>query len=106
MVKPFREVKPRPEQVQSLFGPRKPFGQDARLDERETGERDRIHFLAYRIALVLALMMGLILFLMSGYSFQWMNRLALVFFFALTMILLGLPQTIILWIEPDMEPEA
>jgi hypothetical protein len=106
MVKPFRAAKPDPKQVQSLFGPRKPFGQDAPLDERETGERDRIHFLAYRIALVIALMMFLILFVLSGTSFQWMNRLAPVFFFALTMILLGLPQSIILWTEPDMEPEG
>ena len=106
MVRPFLDAKPDPEQVQSLFGPRKPFGQDAPLDERETGERDRIHFLAYRTALVIALMMFLILFVLSGTSFQWMNRLAPVFFFALTMILLGLPQSIILWTEPDMEPEG
>jgi hypothetical protein len=106
MVRPFLVVKPAPEQVQSLFGSHKEFGQDAPLDERETGERDRIHFLAYRIALKFALMMFLILFVLSDTSFQWMIRLAPVFFFALTMILLGLPQTIILWTEPDMEPEG
>jgi hypothetical protein len=105
MVRPFLDAKPGLEQVQSLFGPRTPFGQDAPLDERETGERDRIHFLAYRIAAAIALMMGLILFVMSGYSFQLMCRVAPVFFFALTMILLGLPQTLILWTEPDMEAE-
>jgi fatty acid desaturase len=103
MVRPFLAAKPGPEQVQSLFGPRKPFGQDAPLDERETGERDRIHFLAYRIALAIALVMGLILFVLCGYSFQWISRLTLFFFFALIVILLGLPQTIILWTEPDME---
>jgi hypothetical protein len=106
MVRPFLAAKLRPEPVQSLFGPRTKFGQNAPLDERETGERDRIHFLAYRIALVITLMMTLILFLLSGYSFQWMSRVAPVFFFALTVILLGLPQTIILWTEPDMESES
>jgi hypothetical protein len=105
MVKPFRTVKPRPEPVQSLFV-HTPFGQDAPLDERETGERDRIHFLAYRIALVIAFMMGFILFVICGYSFQWMCRVAAVFFFALIVILLGLPQTIILWTEPDVESES
>jgi hypothetical protein len=35
-----------------------------------------------------------------------MCRLTLVFFFALIVILLGLPQTIILWTEPDMESES
>jgi fatty acid desaturase len=106
MVRPFLVAKPGPEQVQSLFVKRKPFGQDSPLDERETGERDRIHFLAYRIALAIALMMGLILFVICGYSFQWMCRLTLVFFFALIVILLGLPQTIILWTEPDVESES
>jgi heme/copper-type cytochrome/quinol oxidase subunit 4 len=105
MVRPFLAAKPGLEQVQSLFGPRKPFGQDAPLDERETGERDRIHFLAYRIALVIALMMGLILFVIGGYSFQLMCRVAAVFFFALIVIMLGLPQSLILWTEPDMEEQ-
>jgi hypothetical protein len=103
MVKPFRATKPGREEVQSLFQSSARFGQDASLDERETGERDRIHFLAYRIACVLAMILALILFVLNDYEFAWMSRVAPVFLFALTIILLGLPQTLILWTEPDME---
>lgn len=73
------------------------------LDERETHERDRVHFIAYTLVRWLALL----LFAVYGlFAFIWpavLSEISPLFFFVLTVTLWSLPQSLILWTEPDME---
>ncbi len=112
MVKPFRGVRWAPlddrDQPQTLFGPRRPLRgsaspADLELDERDVLERDRVHFFAYTASrwLVLALLAvqlgtGLV-------SPEWLFRAGNASFFLLALVLWSLPQSLILWNEPDME---
>jgi len=112
MVKPFRGVHWAPSQqhdeTQTLFGPRRPVvnsmtAADLELDERDLRERDRMHFYAYTIArwlilLFLALQVGAVFL-----SPDWLLRAGDAAFFLLALVIWSLPQSMILWTEPDME---
>jgi hypothetical protein len=76
---------------------------DLELDERERQDRNRVHFVAYTMARWLAL--GLLV-VQLGASFAgtaWLMRIGNAAFFLLALVLWSLPQSLILWTEPDME---
>lgn len=109
LVKPFRGVHwiPMQEQgeVQTLLKPSAipAILQDTSLDERETHERDRIHFIAYTLARWLSLLLFMIYAMVGALHAAWFSRVGPFFLFLLTVTLWSLPQSIILWTEPDME---
>jgi hypothetical protein len=102
-VKPFRGVKWNPGEVQTLLHPSNRSGADAPLDERETGERDRMHFLAYTLTRWFALLLLAVYGLIAANYPAAHRQTGSVFLCLLTLSLWSLPQTIILWTEPDME---
>jgi hypothetical protein len=74
------------------------------LDERETRLRDRAHYTAYAAARWLALALFSTFAALLVFNPVWANRVAPSFFFLLTWTVWSLPQSIILWTEPDMDP--
>jgi hypothetical protein len=76
------------------------------LDEREIVERDRIHFLAHNITRWLAA----VLFFAFTYCVQLcpaaLAQIGTTFLFVIALSLWSLPQCMILWTEPDLEPDA
>jgi len=112
LVKPFQGVHwvplPEREQTQALFGPRRPLigsstAADLQLDERDVRDRDRVHFFAYTVSRWLVL---LLLIAQSGAGMVspfWMLHAGNAAFFLLALVLWSLPQSLILWTEPDME---
>ena len=109
LVKPFRGVHwvPMLEQgdVQTLL---KPAGtpailEDVSLDERETRDRDHMHFIAYTVARWLALLLVVVYGTLGAFQVKWFGGVGPFFFFLITLTLWSLPQTLILRNEPDME---
>lgn len=106
----FVPLQERPE-IQPLLSPPKLVdGQlderDFRLDERETVSRDHCHFLAYTWIRWGSLAL---LALYCGLGLWQPATLALcgpIFLYLLTLTLWSLPQSLLLWSEPDMEAEA
>jgi hypothetical protein len=110
-VKPFRGIRWTPvdsgDGTQTLFR-KAQMGRgvnpaDGEMDERETRERDRVHFTAY----TLGRWMGMGLFVLCGLVDIWRPELlvwmAPAFLFLLVLTLWSLPQSLILWNEPDVE---
>jgi len=112
VIKPYRGVRWAPlldrDDVQTVFSGARPVigsaaAADLALDERETRLRDRVHFVAY------TLMRWITLFLFAGYAGfaiyrpEWTRQAGLFLFILLALVLWSLPQTLILWTEPDME---
>jgi hypothetical protein len=89
--------------VQTLLHPAARFGAEAPLDERETGERDRMHFLAYTLTRWFALLLLAIYGLVAINFPAALRQIGSIFLCLLTLSLWSLPQTLILWTEPDME---
>jgi len=118
-VKPFRGVKWAPMQerddTQTLFGPTRPVinsmtAADIHLDERERRQRDSVHFAAYTCARWFALGLLILEFGAAAAGPEWMMRAGNAAFYLLALVLWSLPQTLILWNEPDvtvpdMEPQ-
>ena len=105
LVKPFRRVQWNRGEVQTLLHPAARSGTEAPLDERETGERDRMHFLAYTLTRWFALLL-LAIYGLIAINFQTaLRQTGSIFLCLLTLSLWSLPQTMFLWTEPDMEPE-
>lgn len=80
-----------------------PTGKEmVRLDERETTERDRAHFMAFRLLRFTAAPLCLLLTLALYDS----PHLAVVYgpgvLWTVIMLMLTLPQLVILWTEPDV----
>jgi len=75
-------------------------------DERELGLRDRAHYHAYRI-LAVSLVVPWFVSSFSGEVWSATNSIHLCAALLLAIITLSLtlPQAILLWTEPDMEPE-
>jgi len=111
-VKPYGGIHsglfPNRSEVQELFGRARPVaGGDAAgnsdLDEREIRVRDRVHFVAYTVSRWFALLLFAAYALLSTLNVSWLARIGPLFFFLLALMLWSLPQTLILWTEPDME---
>jgi hypothetical protein len=86
----------------SLF-PTRPGIDYGPLDERETDERDHVHYVAYTLARWLALFLFVLYGLLGAIHVPWFGHVGPFFFLLLTLVLWSLPQTLILWTEPDME---
>lgn len=107
LVKPFYGLPPAPNPatLTSLYGPAR-AGQmlaSLRVDEREAHQRDHIHFIAYRFLHWFAqgwLALLVVAALIWPGSMRW---LAPLFLFLLVAVIGSLPQTLILWTEPDIE---
>ncbi|MGD0912137.1 MAG: hypothetical protein ABR928_09580 [Terracidiphilus sp.] len=114
MVKPFSGVHFVPldgrDYTQTLFGPPRPLigsmtTSDAILDERERLQRDSVHFAAYTLARWLAFIL-IVLQCASGLvSPALTSRVGAAAFLLIALVLWSLPQTLILWNEPDVETQ-
>ena len=110
-VKPFRKVyfpvdELRSEEIVSLFHRNKDSAaQSGDLDERETRLRDRVHFASFTVTRWLALVFFALYALISEQHPEWLPFTGPVFLFVLSMVMWGLPQSIILWNEPDVEAD-
>jgi len=110
LVKPFRRASFVPMQADGdvpsiLPSPRSSRTESTSLDERETLERDHIHFIAYTAARWLALLLLVLYALLGAFHVPWFSQVGPFFLFLLTLTLWSLPQTLILWTEPDMVDE-
>ena len=76
---------------------------DWQFDEWETRRRDQVHFLAYRLVLMFSFGWFAILAFVQFLRPEWSPWLGPVFLCILIAILTALPQTLILWAEPDVE---
>lgn len=115
LVKPFRGIHFVPlqerEEIQTLFGkPQTMFGtltlRDMEMDEREVALRNQVHFAAYSVMRFAALAVLVLIFLVGINWPSSLPRLGPILLYLLTFALWILPQSIILWMEPDMEQEA
>jgi hypothetical protein len=73
------------------------------LDEREAWERDRMHFIAYTLVRWLTLLLFALYILFGAIHAEWLRVAGPLILFLITLMLWSLPQTLILWTEPDME---
>ncbi|MGD0293978.1 MAG: hypothetical protein ABSB30_09005 [Terracidiphilus sp.] len=110
-VKPFRTQKKARNIVQPLFAKPKPtqselIAQELAMDERESSQRDHIHYVAYSIARTLTVFIFAFYCLLGFWNQELLRQAGPLLFFLLTIALWSLPQTMILWTEPDMVPEA
>jgi hypothetical protein len=110
MVKSFRGALPlmlpvEKSPVQPLFEAAAPAQTQvpSHLDERETRLRDRAHYTAYAVARWLTLALFAIYAALLVFNPVWANRIVPSFFFLLMWTVWSLPQSIILWTEPDMD---
>ncbi|MGD0737871.1 MAG: hypothetical protein ABR976_22285 [Terracidiphilus sp.] len=78
---------------------------ESRLDERDVNLRNAIHFRAYAFirgnALIVALALTVLTYPRSHLS--GLDYLSAALLWLLLLVFLGLPQSMILWSEPDME---
>lgn len=80
---------------------RRAFGSNTpqSLDEREQGQRDHAHFLAYRI-LMLSLMLGMAIYLAFHlFNPAWINVRVPVLAWTMVVYAISLPQSVLLWTE-------
>lgn len=73
------------------------------LDERETNLRDRVHFVAYSVCRWLAFLLFVLYGILGLIKPVWLSAVGPFLFVVLTLTLWSLPQSIILWTEPDLE---
>ena len=118
LIKPFNDRTPvdRPPRSPLLLGLRiyepLPAELAVRNDERELLQRDRAHYLAYQVVGIAVVMFGFIasIRIAEPRLQAWMAIQPDRLYYALTLIAmtlyLTLPQAILLWTEPDMEPET
>jgi hypothetical protein len=94
-----------------VFEPVPGVGEAYRNDERELHQRDRAHYVAYK-ALGVALLVPWITSSLLGdqnlfsLNLAIVNRLCSALILGLIAMFLTLPQSILLWTEPDMENEG
>lgn len=90
---------------QTIFGSKRIFPpeESSALDEREENERNRVHYAAYTVSRWLTLGLYLVYAGIGAFHSAWFPRVGPLFLFLLTLVLWSLPQSLILWNEPDME---
>ncbi len=76
---------------------------DFEFDEREARERDRVHTRSYRTALWFSFGWFAVLTVCELLWPEWSRWLGPVFLCLLIAVMAGLPQTLVLWNEPDLE---
>ena len=73
------------------------------MDEREINLRDHFHFVAYSIARNMVLLLFVLCCFLDVLNQELLRQASPLLLFLLTITLWSLPQSIILWTEPDME---
>jgi hypothetical protein len=118
LIKPFNGKRPRIPEVSSnlvlltlRIYPDEPSESEYKSDERELAQRDRAHYHAYQM-LTIAMC---VLWLISHFEANIPNILTRIpipigtvlygLITATMIVAITLPQSILLWTEPDMEPE-
>jgi hypothetical protein len=76
---------------------------DGPLDERDIRVRNAAHFEAYRIFRMIIFPFALILAVVFGTVWSHYQKLAAPLLLLLWCLVFSLPQSLILWFEPDME---
>jgi len=83
-------------------------GEAYRNDERELTQRDRAHYRAYQVLGISLLLPWAVSWFGDPRLFGWnpatVDHLCAVLLLAILALFLTLPQSILLWTEPDMEP--
>jgi hypothetical protein len=107
-VKPFRAQKQVRSALQPLFEKPQPtqgglIAQELVMDEREINLRDHFHFVAYSIARNMVLLLFVLCCFLDVLNQELLRQASPLLLFLLTITLWSLPQSIILWTEPDME---
>lgn len=94
--------------LQSLLQPAKSgAGLEPRpMDERELGLHYRMHTKAYYLLQIFVPVGVLLLTPPEMHKSIWLVPLRIPMLWLLSMVVTSLPQSMILWTEPDMEPEA
>jgi hypothetical protein len=75
------------------------------LDEREQSERDHAHYLAYKILRWVLGMTAVAYLVAVQFSKAWLEPRAPALLWMLLVVVLGLPQSVILWNEAPLETE-
>jgi hypothetical protein len=100
-VKAYGKV-PHPEGVQTLnLAGRRSFESSEPLDERERGRRDHAHFIAYRILYVTLAFAALAYIVCLANVPQLTQRATPPLLWSFFVYVLSLPQSVLLWTEPD-----
>lgn len=73
------------------------------LDERDIQLRDAAHFQAYRVTREWLLPLLIAAFVVFQYIYSHAQLIAIPVYALLILVIYNLPQTLILWTEPDME---
>jgi hypothetical protein len=105
LVKPYSERTPEPDQscLQELnLSGIRPFSMRKMLDERELHERDHAHYTAYRILRWSFCAFAGVFVLGMVWQPGFFTRNAPNIFWGLTVYVLSLPQSVILWNEPEL----
>ena len=89
------------QQIQILLG----GSRASSLDERELALTARVHLLAYRAAMLATLLMLIVAAVMASWHREWLAPLAVGFLFLQTLRLWSMPQSILLWTEPEVDRE-
>jgi len=76
------------------------------LDEREQAERDHAHYLAYKILRWVLGMTAVAYLVAVQFSKAWLEPRASALLWMLLVVVLGLPQSVILWNEAPLETEC
>ena len=106
----LHEGQPPQSRIDRWFWRRAPREKDLQTDERDEIRRDHAHYLAYKVIIGLVALLFLLIYLAKEapfpgsfvVPFDWALGVAL-----LTVLLAQtLPQAILLWTAPDLEPEA
>jgi hypothetical protein len=74
------------------------------MDEREEKIRDHAHFDAFKFSRRLSLLLLVCFVFLDMSHTQNLLHIAQAFLFGIALTMWSLPQTLILWSEPDMEP--
>jgi hypothetical protein len=100
----FPQVKEAGTQTLNLSG-RKEFDGWVPLDERERTERDRAHYDAYRILRWVLGCAYVAYWLGMNLADKWFKSRSLILFWILLVVVLSLPQSVVLWTEPQVPSE-
>jgi hypothetical protein len=96
-----------PSGIQSLnLSGAKPWNGFAPLDERETTERDSAHYRAYVILRILLVLFVGIYFVLLRIIPRWLTHNSPTLLWLLTVVIISLPQSVILWTETSTSEET
>ena len=85
----------------NLTGRFSPFAPSRLLDEREVATRDHAHYLAYKVLLITLFCAFFFVFLTAEWTLTFMEQNMATLLWGLLVLTLSLPQSVILWTEPE-----